>query len=262
MSSPAARPGTARSNSVSPPAARPGTARSNSVSPPAARPGTARSNSMSAGRPAPVFPDRPTTAKRSNNSLPQRPPAAQSSPPQSLATLADLPRLSHPNAPQAINRVASSSKFSVPDLVTSSEDSSYENENPKPAVLPPKAPEAPRISPEIARAELAQLKPRLGLATEENKSSAVGLKLVGVVRGGAADSAGLRIGDFLVSINGAPMSSAMSLMKEQQKCQPGDVMEFKIHRDSAPMTLNVTMGAANVPLPRVIALRAAAATSS
>lgn len=64
----------------------------------------------------------------------------------------------------------------------------------------------------------------------------------GVVPGGAADKAGLKNNDIIVSVNGAAVDQNHSLSELIRSYNPGDKIKLDVIRDNKHMTIEVTLG--------------------
>jgi putative serine protease PepD len=72
-----------------------------------------------------------------------------------------------------------------------------------------------------------------------------GLFVQEVTPGGAADTAGLRVGDIIVEIDGQPPTSADALIVKGLSMRPGDTLQVKYNRRDAPTaTTTLTLEAA------------------
>jgi S1-C subfamily serine protease len=69
-----------------------------------------------------------------------------------------------------------------------------------------------------------------------------------VTAGTGADDAGLRPGDLVVSIDGAPVQSGGDLAAQIQTHQPGDTVELEVVRDGEQLTVSVTLSERPVSL--------------
>lgn len=70
----------------------------------------------------------------------------------------------------------------------------------------------------------------------------VGAGIEKVVRGGAAEAAGLKPKDIIVEIDGVAVNSNDALISELEKRKVGDSVKLKIWRDGQNLTLPVTLG--------------------
>lgn len=80
------------------------------------------------------------------------------------------------------------------------------------------------------------------VAAQQELSVDQGALIVSVIRGGPADSAGLKPGDVIVQLGNTPITSAASLGDALLSESPGATVEVKIYRGSEQMTVKVTMG--------------------
>lgn len=71
-----------------------------------------------------------------------------------------------------------------------------------------------------------------------------GLKVVGVIVGGPAEVAGMRLGDIIESVDGTSVFSAKELIQNVDS-KSGQSVQLNILRDGQPMTATVAVGAQN-----------------
>ncbi len=102
---------------------------------------------------------------------------------------------------------------------------------------------------ETGRVERAQLGVRYGPASESliralnlPRGAAV---IAEVVPGSAADRAGLRAGDAIVSINGTDLTNHLQVSQIIGSLRPGERVSLTINREGDVSTVNVTLGAAS-----------------
>ena len=76
----------------------------------------------------------------------------------------------------------------------------------------------------------------------ETTGAGAGAALVGLLRGGPADKAGLRAGDTVVAINGKAIADTAALVSETAALSPGTGTQFKVLRDDQPTTITVELG--------------------
>ena len=65
-----------------------------------------------------------------------------------------------------------------------------------------------------------------------------------VAPGGPASTAGIAVGDRLVSIDGAPMGAADRVTAELEIRRPGTTVTLVLERDDKPLTVTLTLAAA------------------
>jgi S1-C subfamily serine protease len=98
----------------------------------------------------------------------------------------------------------------------------------------------------------------LGVNIGGEQDRADGVELLGVSPGGPAEAAGLRKGDVLVAIDGKPLrrnadaSASRQLVGHLRSVQPGQVVRIEYLRDGKRQTANVTTGAAEPPMARLL----------
>jgi serine protease Do/serine protease DegQ len=76
------------------------------------------------------------------------------------------------------------------------------------------------------------------VAKEFGLSEASGALVAGVAQGSAADHAGIKTGDIIVSINGMPMKSAAELRNSIGMLRVGDQVEIGLLRDGKPLKVS------------------------
>lgn len=79
------------------------------------------------------------------------------------------------------------------------------------------------------------------LARDRNLQVAEGVYIEGTVDGGAADRAGIRRGDVVLEINGAPVNTSGELQREIGRHQPGDQLEILISRNGRTLDLDAEL---------------------
>lgn len=80
----------------------------------------------------------------------------------------------------------------------------------------------------------------LGLLTETHPKG--GLKVTKVGKDTPAKSAGVKVGDILLSLNGAPLESRGQMQELLKEMAPGDEVVFEIKRGGKDETLNFELG--------------------
>ncbi|MBR6245800.1 MAG: Do family serine endopeptidase [Bacteroidales bacterium] len=78
------------------------------------------------------------------------------------------------------------------------------------------------------------------IAKEMKLSATKGVYINEVIKGGAADQAGLKSKDVIIAIDGSPILTASSLQEKVNSYHPGDKALFKIIRDGKEKELEVT----------------------
>lgn len=84
---------------------------------------------------------------------------------------------------------------------------------------------------------------------------ASGLEVVEVVPGSACDRLGLRPGDRLLSLDGAPMPTTDAFRAATASLRPGQPVRFEVRRDDAPLSLSGPLAAP--PRPREVMVEGA-----
>jgi serine protease DegS/serine protease DegQ len=69
-----------------------------------------------------------------------------------------------------------------------------------------------------------------------------GVLIAGVVRNGPADKAGIKPGDVLIEVEGAPVRDASGMLNLIAQLVPGSQGRLKIVRQGQPVDVNVTVG--------------------
>jgi Do/DeqQ family serine protease len=80
------------------------------------------------------------------------------------------------------------------------------------------------------------------LAESFKLPDARGAIIAGVLRGGPADKAGVKPGDVLTAINGAPVSDPQSMLNLVAALQPGSAAKIKLRRQAQALEVSVTVG--------------------
>nr|WTB30621.1 trypsin-like peptidase domain-containing protein [Streptomyces sp. NBC_00830] len=81
-----------------------------------------------------------------------------------------------------------------------------------------------------------------GRTVVDDNYQPVGVALVGVTPGGAADEAGLRTGDIITKIGDAQVTTIITLSEVLAADRPGQKVKVTYLRDGAQRTANVTLG--------------------
>ena len=69
-----------------------------------------------------------------------------------------------------------------------------------------------------------------------------GTIIAGVMRGGPADKAGVKVGDILVAVEGKPVTNTANMLSTIAQIKPGDVATFRFVREGKEFDLPVTVG--------------------
>ncbi|MDH5577654.1 MAG: Do family serine endopeptidase, partial [Betaproteobacteria bacterium] len=77
-----------------------------------------------------------------------------------------------------------------------------------------------------------------------------GTIIAGVLRGGPADRAGVKPGDLLTAINGAPVSDPQGMLNLVAALAPGSSAKMQVQRQAQRLELTVTVGRRPKPQPR------------
>jgi len=80
--------------------------------------------------------------------------------------------------------------------------------------------------------------------------AARGAIIAGVLRGGPADRAGVKPGDVLTAINGAPVSDPQVMLNLVAALRPGSHARMQLRREAKTIEVDVTIGRRPKPQPR------------
>ncbi|MBR3641787.1 MAG: PDZ domain-containing protein, partial [Oscillibacter sp.] len=87
--------------------------------------------------------------------------------------------------------------------------------------------------------------PLLGLSVELEATRLdaehSGLRVVEVTRGGAADRAGVRVGDFVLRADGRELRTSDDLLKVRRRHQVGETLSLTLWRDGETVTLTLDL---------------------
>src|SRR5207249_4960808 len=81
----------------------------------------------------------------------------------------------------------------------------------------------------------------VGLAGTFGVREREGVLVAEVIKGGPAEAAGVRQGDVIVELNGAPIKEVPELQRRVAAVAPGQPVKLKVIRDRKPVTLAVTV---------------------
>lgn len=73
-------------------------------------------------------------------------------------------------------------------------------------------------------------------------ASASGVIIAGILRGGPADQAGLRVGDIVQALNGQPARNTVTLLGQIAAVTPGQSAVLRVLRAGKTLDIKVTMG--------------------
>ena len=76
-----------------------------------------------------------------------------------------------------------------------------------------------------------------------------GITVQEVSPGGAAEKAGVLVGDKIVAFNGVTVSTFTELNYEKDKCKPGDTVGIAVERDGKRIELKVTLQSSSTVQP-------------
>ncbi len=84
-----------------------------------------------------------------------------------------------------------------------------------------------------------------GLSDEYKKENNIkdgnGVYVTGTAKGGAAEAAGIKTGDFVTKINGVPVSSSAEMVEQVTRYKPSDKISITYERNGKEATVNVTL---------------------
>ena len=78
-----------------------------------------------------------------------------------------------------------------------------------------------------------------------------GAIIAGVMRGGPADRAGVRVGDILVDVDGKPVSDTASMLNLIAQLAPGSTVQFRFLRDARQIEVPIKIGKRPTPGQRL-----------
>jgi S1-C subfamily serine protease len=81
-----------------------------------------------------------------------------------------------------------------------------------------------------------------GRTVVDDNYQPAGVALVSVTKGGAADKAGLQVGDIITKIGDVPVTTITSLSEALAVDRPGQKVTVTYMRDTAQRTADVTLG--------------------
>jgi serine protease DegQ len=77
-----------------------------------------------------------------------------------------------------------------------------------------------------------------------------GAIIAGVMRGGPADRAGVKVGDILVDVAGKQVDNTTEMLNVIAQLPPGTTASFRFLRDGAPLELAIVIGKRPQPARR------------
>ena len=97
-----------------------------------------------------------------------------------------------------------------------------------------------------------QDRPMLGVTVEEinayyaqMQGVETGVRVAEVVRGGAAEQAGIKVGDYITKFNGDEVTTISELNYAKDKCQVGDTVKVELNRQGEKVTVDLMLKDAN-----------------
>lgn len=90
------------------------------------------------------------------------------------------------------------------------------------------------------------------LSSDEKKEEGVtyGIRVSDVVKDEAAEKAGIKKGDIILTFNDEKMRRPEDLMDEVQECKPGDKVKIKISREGKEKEISATLGEKKMVVPK------------
>ena len=82
------------------------------------------------------------------------------------------------------------------------------------------------------------------VAKQQHLTPTSGALVAGLSKGGPADKGGVKVGDVIVSVDGAAVSDVSSLVKDIAAHAPGDKVTVGLYRGTQRSTVSVTLGSA------------------
>ena len=82
----------------------------------------------------------------------------------------------------------------------------------------------------------------LGVAVDDPRDGSRGAVVASVAEGGAAEDAGLRVGDLLTAVDGTPVDGAAALAAAVRSHEPGDQVVVSFDRDGEERQVTVSLG--------------------
>ncbi|MES2431252.1 MAG: Do family serine endopeptidase [Bacteroidota bacterium] len=84
-----------------------------------------------------------------------------------------------------------------------------------------------------------------GISDEYKKANDIkdgnGVFVTGIAKGGAAEAAGIKKGDFITKVNGVPVFSSAEMVEQVTRYKPSDKISVSYERDGKELTTNVTL---------------------
>jgi serine protease DegS len=87
------------------------------------------------------------------------------------------------------------------------------------------------------------------LANSPPTGAGVGLQITGLRPNGPAHRAGLRVGDFILAIDGHPAANSTAVSRQIAHTLPGDTLELQLLRDGQQLTISALAGERPTPNP-------------
>jgi serine protease DegQ len=77
-----------------------------------------------------------------------------------------------------------------------------------------------------------------------------GAIIAGVMRGGPADKAGVKVGDILIAVDGKPVTNTATMLDRVAQLRPDSTARFSFVRDGREQEISITVGTRPKPGPR------------
>ncbi|MFN1834030.1 trypsin-like peptidase domain-containing protein [Balneola sp. MJW-20] len=78
-------------------------------------------------------------------------------------------------------------------------------------------------------------------AMEKGMNEVMGVEIIGVERGNAADNAGIEVGDVVLEVNGYPVNESNELQQRVAVLRPGEVADLTLWRDGKRFSKEVSL---------------------
>lgn len=85
-------------------------------------------------------------------------------------------------------------------------------------------------------------RPLVGVSIKDDPNGATGAFIAEVQSGGAADKAGLQVGDIITSVNGTAIATADEFRGTVGTFSPGQTITLEVQRDGKTIQVDVTLG--------------------
>jgi thiol-disulfide isomerase/thioredoxin len=97
------------------------------------------------------------------------------------------------------------------------------------------------VFPVDASAQASDARPWLGIAMDKEEAPSAGVRVGHVVRGSPADKAGIREGDRVLRVAGAPVAQGADVVRAVGRLGVGDTVDLAFSRGGREQTAHVTL---------------------